>query len=424
MYKTVDDLPTPCLVVNLNRLKNNTQKMLNFVNKHHNITLRPHIKTHKTIKGALYQLFGEENFEGLNTQQSKIVVSTLGEARFFKEGGFKDILYAVPISKNKLAFCDEIRQSINFHIMVDNVEAIHAITEYNKNQEEKRIWSIFIQVDCGGHRCGVNPEDESTKEFIIEINKAVENNDIFVKGLYDHAGQSYGTDSEESLVEVAKLECSIINDFAEKLKNGTYVDEVGPFQLDTVSIGSTPTICRFLPSFGEHINEFHPGNACLFDRSQLHFNSCTSKDIACTALVTIISRYPKRNEILVDGGALGLSKDLGPTARNKFKNQDEENNNNNDDDDDDMERRYKSNLESKWGIVEGHPDLVLSYLTQELCVIKLPENEDIDRFPVGMKLKIYPNHSCLTAACYPHYYILDDEDNVVDIWKTSPRVWN
>ena len=57
-----------------------------------NCILRPHVKTHKTLEGAVLQTGG---------RKSRIVVSTLAEAEFFAKGGFDDILYAVPLTPDK-----------------------------------------------------------------------------------------------------------------------------------------------------------------------------------------------------------------------------------------------------------------------------------------------------------------------------------
>jgi D-serine deaminase-like pyridoxal phosphate-dependent protein len=38
------------------------------------------------------------------------------------------------------------------------------------------------------------------------------------------------------------------------------------------------------------------------------------------------------------------------------------------------------------------------------------------RVPVGTRLRIIPNHSCLTAAMYEEYQIVDD-GRVVDRWR-------
>ena len=172
MEATLDTVPrTPCLVVDLDVVDRNTARMLERAERL-GCTLRPHVKTHKTVEVALMQTGG---------RRSKIVVSTLAEARFFAAGGFDDILYAVPISPDKLEEADALaRQLGTFHVMVDSragLEALEAYTERTRGgggqeeggagnvgeggegkvagkKAEAVVWSVFVMVDCGYHRDG------------------------------------------------------------------------------------------------------------------------------------------------------------------------------------------------------------------------------------------------------------------------------
>ena len=44
-----------------------------------------------------------------------------------------------------------------------------------------------------------------------------------------------------------------------------------------------------------------------------------------------------------------------------------------------------------------------------------------ENFPVGSLLQIIPNHSCLTAALFPRYHVVEG-DQVVDEWRPM-RGW-
>jgi len=70
---TIHDLRTPAIIVNKAQAQTNAAKMQAIASKH-NVELRPHCKTHKTIQGAMI---------ATNGRKSKIVVSTLSEARFY-----------------------------------------------------------------------------------------------------------------------------------------------------------------------------------------------------------------------------------------------------------------------------------------------------------------------------------------------------
>ena len=110
-----------------------------------------------------------------------------------------------------------------------------------------------------------------------------------------------------------------------------------------------------------------------------------------------IAIYKDRNTILIDAGALSLSKD---------------------------ESRHKKTSFSKYGRIEGHDNLHITSLSQEIGVIKPAEGCEVDwsHYKVGMLFKVFPNHSCLTAYNFEKYHIVEGE-KVIDVWKTCPRSW-
>ena len=92
----------------------------------------------------------------------------------------------------------------------------------------------------------------------------------------------------------------------------------------------------------------------------------------------------------------------------------------------------------------GHEDALLAAITQELgislCpymsihalltnwrqgVVQVPSDAAFEALPVGGRIRLLPNHSCLTAACFEEYYVLADEaSQVVEaVWHTLPRQW-
>lgn len=75
-----------------------------------------------------------------------------------------------------------------------------------------------------------------------------------------------------------------------------------------------------------------------------------------------------------------------------------------------------------WGRIEGRPELKLTRLTQELGIIE--GDFALESIHVNDVVKVMPNHSCLAAACFPKYFILDkDGCTIIDEWKTCPREW-
>src|SRR5258708_20235950 len=116
--QTIDDLPTPALILDRAILNRNLKRMSDRV-RDAGVMLRPHLKTAKSVE------IGRRAVEG---HDGRITVSTLAEARYFARGGFKDILYGVGIIPSKLAAVPELRrQSVNLRVIPDNLPVAPAL---------------------------------------------------------------------------------------------------------------------------------------------------------------------------------------------------------------------------------------------------------------------------------------------------------
>lgn len=81
-------LPTPALLLDEARMMRNIERLAGRAERL-GVTLRPHLKTAKSVETAR-RLTGET--------PGPITVSTLAEAEVFHEAGHSDILYAVGIA--------------------------------------------------------------------------------------------------------------------------------------------------------------------------------------------------------------------------------------------------------------------------------------------------------------------------------------
>jgi D-serine deaminase-like pyridoxal phosphate-dependent protein len=91
--RTVDDLPTPALLLDLDVLERNLRNMSERADQL-GVALRPHVKTHKCLEVASGQ-------RALGV--SGMTVSTLYEARMFAEHGFDDLTGTSVIDAGALA---------------------------------------------------------------------------------------------------------------------------------------------------------------------------------------------------------------------------------------------------------------------------------------------------------------------------------
>ena len=137
---TDHEVPTPAFLIDEAKLVRNLERAKAKA-KALGITLRPHLKTHKSIEIARRQMVSPEG---------PATVSTLAEARYFAEHGVKDLIYAVGIAPYKLAQIEAIRATgCDLKIILDNVAAAKAVSDYCRDHQT--TIPVLIEVDCDGH---------------------------------------------------------------------------------------------------------------------------------------------------------------------------------------------------------------------------------------------------------------------------------
>jgi D-serine deaminase-like pyridoxal phosphate-dependent protein len=364
-------ITTPAFIVDRDIVRRNCDRMREKA-KASGVAFRPHVKTHKTIEIGRMQHGGKPG---------PITVSTLAEAEFFAANGFEDITYAVPIAPEKLGRTAALAAKIGrLNILLDDERTLRAVEEFSSANGV--VFDVFLKVDCGYHRAGVDPDDMSSAALANAIAKSSATR---FRGLLTHAGHSYHAHNRGEILAVAHEESSCVARFRDAIGSDALVR----------SIGSTPTtavVDRFTDC-----DEVRPGNYVFFDAFQATIGSCELRDVAVSVLATVIGSYPERQSLVVDAGALAMSKDAGP---------------------DHVDPAFG------YGVVcdaDLQPlPLTLIALSQEHGKIR-GSRADIERLPVGTMLRIIPNHSCLTAALFPTYHVIE-KGRVVDEW-TPVRGW-
>ena len=150
---SLDTLPTPCLVLDADRMDRNIARLRGHLDGL-GVGMRPHLKTAKSVEVA-QQL--------MPTAQGPATVSTLQEARRFAEAGVRDILYAVGISPAKLPEILALRaQGVDLTIVLDSVEQAEAVVAASR--AAGTAIPALIEIDCDGHRSGVQPGDAAQPE--------------------------------------------------------------------------------------------------------------------------------------------------------------------------------------------------------------------------------------------------------------------
>lgn len=139
---------------------------------------------------------------------------------------------------------------------------------------------------------------------------------VEVFGFYCHAGNSYSSTSVEEASSYLQTEIAAVNAAAHRWKERAGASSSASFVL---SVGSTPTAHAFTGEADklEGKLEVHAGNYIFHDLQQLATGEIGLDQIAFRVLASVASVYPGRgpngeDEVLIDVGGIGLSKDTGP----------------------------------------------------------------------------------------------------------------
>jgi D-serine deaminase-like pyridoxal phosphate-dependent protein len=368
----ITDLKTPAALVDLDVLEGNAQAMAAKAQRL-GARLRPHVKTHKCVEAARIQVRG--HFGG-------ITVATMAEARHFAAAGFDDITYAVPIAAARLGEVAELAQAgATVHLVLDHPAALAEVEHCGASQG--LCFSVFLKVDCGGRRAGVEPASEQALELALAMCRS---RHVRLRGLLTHAGHAYACRSQQEVRAVAGEERAALLNLSERL-------QAAGIAAPELSLGSTPTLCAADDLGG--ITEVRPGNYIFFDAFQAAIGSCAADDIAFSVLATVIGAYPERGELLINAGALALSKDPGPT---------------------------QVDPQCGFGLVCDRTgsrlldELTVVTLTQEHAVLRSRRGVLPPELAIGSTLRILPNHSCLAAALFASYQVVRGSQ-VVDQWR-------
>lgn len=362
-------LETPCLVLDAERMERNIARLRARLAPH-GVTLRPHLKTAKSVDVAR---------QVMESPQGPAKVSTLKEAGFFADAGVRDIIYAVGIAPWKLAKVIELRRrGVDLAVVLDTVEQAQAVAKASRESGE--VIPALIEIDCDGHRSGVLPGDAAR---LVEIGRALCDGGE-LRGVLTHAGGSYAARGQEALQQAAEQERRSVVDAATILRDAGLPCPV-------VSIGSTPTAHHALDLTG--VTEVRAGVFVFFDLVMAGIGICNVDDIALSVMGTVIGHQRDKGWILIDAGWMAMSQDRG-TA--------------------------KQAVNQGYGVVcdlagNPYPDLILADANQEHGIITLRPGADgqLPDLAIGDRVRVLPNHACATGAQHRTYHVVHGASDLV-----------
>ena len=369
-------LETPRLLLDQGRLERNASRMRERCAAL-GVVLRPHLKTAKSVEVARVAGGGAPG---------PVTVSTLAEAEYFAAAGWDDLLYTTAMTPAKVARAARIvrETGVGLRLVVDSPQAATLLGAAAAT--EGATFGVLAEVDCGEHRSGTAPASADLAAVAAAISAAAPN--LRLVGVMTHAGHSYALDNPARIRALAEAERAAAVASAEMLRGLGH-------RCAIVSVGSTPTVL-----FAEHLGGVTEARAGIYlfnDLAQLSRGVCTEADLAVSVLATVIGHQRSGPSLVLDAGALALSKDL---SANRFL----------------PGTQYGWVCDSE--TLQRLGTLSVETVHQEHGTVPVPDEGWFARRPVGSTVRILPNHACLTCAAYGSYDVLRD-GALTDRWTRT-----
>jgi D-serine deaminase-like pyridoxal phosphate-dependent protein len=354
------DLDTPALLVDLDRLERNIERM-SAAAKENVKSLRPHTKTHKTPEIAKMQLAAGA---------TGITVAKLGEAEAMAKAGFEDIFIANEIvGAPKVERLMELLRRVRVVVGVDSPVGASALSDAGKKAGINV--PVRIEVDTGMGRAGVRTVDAA----VLFATLLAKMPGIELDGIFTHEGTAYRADETER-ADNCSTAATKMRVVADQLRAAGML-------VDCISVGSTPGAPYMMQEAG--ISEVRPGVYVFNDRMQLGYGR-SEEDCALTVLTTVISR-PDDTTAILDAGTKSLSGDRAPDG-------------------------------SKHGIVLEDPSILFDWASEEHGHLDLSATPF--RPEIGHKLRVIPWHACATTNMHDRLYAVRGEQ-VEAAWPIACR---
>lgn len=354
-----EELDTPSLLIDQNRMMENLRKMQEYADRHH-VNLRPHTKTHKMPELALLQ-------EKLGAKG--ITVAKVGEAEVMAEAGLKDIFIANEIvGDTKLRRIRRLAESVKISFGIDSIEQCRMIEKaFSGARAPARV---VAEIEVGENRSGIIEKEYFSR--LLEFLKGCKN--ISLIGVFSHDGDSYTADTVK-LARERSVKAQIRTlEFAELARSAG-------FDISVVSVGSTPSMAND-SDIVEGITEIRPGTYIFMDASQGH----AVGDMSCcaaTVLATVMSK-PTEERVILDVGAKGVT----------------------------MQSRNEGICATPGlGTIMEYPDTHIYAVYNEHAIIY--DKEFHDAVKIGDKVRIIMVHICPVVNLYDEAWLIDGDGNVV-----------
>jgi D-serine deaminase-like pyridoxal phosphate-dependent protein len=280
---TKQEIETPALLVDLDRMEANLERMAAFF-RTVPAKLRPHFKNLKCSALAARQLAAGA---------IGITCATLPEAECLVQHGVHSVLLANEIvDPSKIRRFVELARQADVIMCVDNVKVADELARAGRNRQTPV--SVLVDVDVGLNRCGVPPGEPAVRLARAALEKGLRFRGLM--GYEGHLSRKLPGPEKEEAVAAA---------MGPLVETKMCLERAG-IPVEIVSAGSTGVYS--LSGRYPGVTEIQAGSYLLMDTN--YRKCCTDFDLALTVLATVISKTDGER-IVVDAGLKALSCERG-----------------------------------------------------------------------------------------------------------------
>ena len=361
------EIPTPALVVDLDKLRRNIDEMAERARKAGK-ALRPHIKTHKTPIITHMQL---------KAGAVGITCAKLGEAEVMAAAGVEDIFIAYPIVGP-----DKVERLLNLarwvprlSTSVDTFEILRALNDAAVARGQ--CLDVIVEVEAGYRRTGVEP-GEPLLEFVRKIKTSLPG--LRYKGLMYMAGGTCKSTQREQQLAGERAGAQVATDAAALLRANGIATEV-------ISGGSTPG-AQYMDQL-EGVTEYRVGCYVFGDMKYADLGAHTRDQMSLTILTTVVSvpSAPEPDHFVVDAGSKTLTHSDAMTTPG-------------------------------YGTFVRYPNLTVNVASEEHGAVHLPQG--FKPPAIGSKLDVYPNYVSDVVNLSDELWVVQGDD-VIAVWDILAR---
>src|SRR5687768_9782490 len=333
----LDSIETPAPIVDLDRLDRNVARVADYA-RSHGLSLRPHVKTHKSLRVASAQLAsGAVGLTCATAREAEVMQRTSD-----------DILIAYPPVDPKRAERIARLEASRVTVALDSAEALETMSRAAR--DVGRTVHVYVEMDLGMHRVGV----QTPAEVVALARRVADAPNLEFGGLAFYPGHVRQHVGEQE---------DVVRTVAREL--GAAVEELAAAGLNppVVSGGSTPTLWRS-HEMGP-VTEIRPGTYVYNDRTTSAIGACAWDDCALTVLATVVSTAVP-GQAVIDAGTKSLGREPMRGASGEG-----------------------------FGVLLEHADVVVKGMSEEHGLLDLSRSSW--RPNVGDQVRVIPNHVCIVV---------------------------